>query len=54
MYWVRLKLEFPETKQFMEEDMDQECPRGKITVKEVIFFYNFRGKELRKKKISLL
>ena len=33
-----VKVNFPDTKQFMEEAMEQECLKEKITVEEVISF----------------
>ena len=33
------KTQFPNTKQFMEDLMDEECLKEKISVDEVIFFF---------------
>ena len=40
-----VKVQFPETKQFIEECIEQECLKENISVEEVIFFYNSRSKE---------
>ena len=41
-----VKVQFPETKQFIEECIEQECLKENISVEEVFFFYNSRSKEL--------
>ena len=46
-----VKTQFPNTKQFMEDLMDEECLKEKISVDEVIFFYKSRSKELAQKNI---
>ena len=45
-----VKVQFPETKQFIEECIEQECLKENISAEEVIFFYNSRSKELAQKK----
>ena len=41
-----VKVQFPETKQFIEKCIEQECLKENISVEEVFFFYNSRSKEL--------
>ena len=38
-----------ETKEFIEEGLEQECPKENISVEDVIFFYKPRSKELAQK-----
>ena len=45
-----VKVQFPETKQFMEEAMEQECLKKKRLRLKRQFFYKFRSKELAQKK----
>ena len=45
-----IKVQFLETKQFIEECIEQECLKENISAEEVIFFYNSRSKELAQKK----
>ena len=41
----KVSVEFPETKQFTEEHLEQKCLKENISVKEVIyFFYKRRSK----------
>ena len=40
-----VKSRFPETQEFIENTLREECEREKITADEVIF-YKFRSKEL--------
>ena len=40
-----IKSRFPETQEFIENTLLEECGKGKITADEVIF-YKFRSKEL--------
>ena len=37
---------YPETKQFIDNMMDEEYQKKKISVDEVIFFYKSKSKEL--------
>ena len=46
-----IKNEYPETKKFIENLMDEECQKEKISADEVIFFYKSRSKELAQKNI---
>ena len=46
-----LKDQFPGTKQFIEDLIDEECLKGKISADEVIFFFKSRSKELAEKNI---
>ena len=46
-----VKNEYPETKKFIENLMDEECQKEKISADEVIFFYKSRSKELAQKNI---
>ena len=39
-----VKVQFPETKQFIEECIEQECLKENISAEEVFFFYNSRSK----------
>ena len=45
-----IKVQFLETKQFIEECIEQECLKENISAEEVIFFYNSGSKELAQKK----
>ena len=40
-------VKFPNTKQFIDDAMEEECQKGRITADELIF-YKPRSKELRK------
>ena len=46
-----VKDQFPDTKQFIEDSIDQECLKENISADEVIFFYKSRSKELAQKNI---
>ena len=46
-----VKVQFPETKEFIEERLEQECLEENISAEEVIFFYKPRSKELAQKNI---
>ena len=46
-----VKTQFPDTKQFIEDSIDQECLKENISADEVIFFYKSRSKELAQKNI---
>ena len=46
-----VKVQFPETNQFIEECLEQQCLKGNISVEEVIFFYKSSSKELAQKNI---
>ena len=46
-----VKTKFPETKQFIDNTMEDECQKEKISADEVIFFYKSRSKELAQKNI---
>ena len=48
-----VKSRFPETQEFIENTLLEECEKGKITADEVIF-YKFRSKELAWIKIFVL
>ena len=39
-----VKTQFPETKQFIEDSIEQECQKEKITADEVIFFTSLEAK----------
>ena len=41
----------PEMKQFIENTMEGECQKEKVSADEVIFFYKPRSKELAQKNI---
>ena len=45
-----VKVQFPETKQFIEECIEQECLKENISAEVVIFFHNSRSKESGQKK----
>ena len=46
-----VKTKFPETKHFIDNTMEDECQKEKISADEVIFFYKSRSKELAQKNI---
>ena len=46
-----VKTQFPDTKQFIEDSIDQECLKENISADEVIFFCKSRRKELAQKNI---
>ena len=48
-----VKSKFPETQEFIDDTLKEECEKEKITADEVIF-YKFRGKELAWKNIFVL
>ena len=48
-----VKSRFPETKEFIDDTLSDECEKEKITADEVIF-YKFRSKELALKNIFVL
>ena len=48
-----IKSRFPETQEFIENTLLEECGKGNITADEVIF-YKFRSKELAWIKIFVL
>ena len=48
-----VKSKFPETQEFIDDTLKDECEKEKITADEVIF-YKFRGKELAWKNIFVL
>ena len=39
-----VKEQFPDTKQFIEDSIDQECLKENISADEVIFFTSLEGK----------
>ena len=41
-----VKTKYPETKQFIDNTMEEACQKEKVYVDEVIFFYKSRSKEL--------
>ena len=43
--WNAVKSRFPDTKEFIDDTLKEECEKGTITADEVIF-YKFRSKEL--------
>ena len=45
-------VKFPNTKQFIDDAMEEECQKGRITADELIF-YKPRSKELAQKNIFL-
>ena len=57
--WLRIawkvlgavKEKFPDTKQFIEDLIDEECQKEKIYADEVIFFTVLEAKELAQKNI---
>ena len=46
-----VKERFPDTKQFIEDLIDEECQKEKIFANDVIFFFKSRSKELAQKNI---
>ena len=47
-----VKVQFPQTKEFIEERLEQECSKENISAKKVIFlFYMPRSKKLAQKNI---
>ena len=46
-----VKEKFPDTKQFIEDLIDEECQKEKIYADEVIFFTVLEAKELAQKNI---
>ena len=46
-----VKTKFPETKQFIDNTMEDGCQKEKISADEAIFFYKSRWKELAQKNI---
>ena len=48
-----VKSKFPETQEFIDDTLKDECEKEKITADEVIF-YKFRSKELAWKNIFVL
>ena len=46
-----VRIHFPDTKQFIEDSIDQECLKENISADEVIFFCKSRRKELAQKNI---
>ena len=46
-----VKVHFPETKEFIEERLEQEYLEENISAEEVTFFYKPRSKELAQKNI---
>ena len=48
-----VKSRFPDTKEFIDDTLKEECEKEKITADEVIF-YKFRSKELAWKNIFVL
>ena len=45
------RVQFPDTKQFIEDSIKQECLKENISADEVIYFYKPRSKELAQKNI---
>ena len=44
-----VKTKYPETKQFIDDTMEEECQKEKISAEEVIFFTSLKAKsQLRK------
>ena len=48
-----VKTKFPETNEFIDDTLKEECEKEKITADEVIF-YKFKSKELAWKNIFVL
>ena len=48
-----VKSRFPDTKEFIDDTLKEECEKEKVTADEVIF-YKFRSKELAWKNIFVL
>ena len=48
-----VKTEYPETKKFIENLMDEECQKENISADEVFFFFS-RSKELAQKSFLVL
>ena len=48
-----IKSRFPDTKEFIDDTLKEECEKEKVTADEVIF-YKFRSKELAWKNIFVL
>ena len=48
-----VKSRFPETQEFIENALQEECEKGKITTNEVIF-YKFKSKKLARINIFVL
>ena len=42
--WEAVKVKFSETKQFIDNTMEDECQNRKISADEVIFFTNLEAK----------
>ena len=41
-----VSVEFPETKQFIEENLEQKCLKENVLVEEIFFFNKPKSKEL--------
>ena len=48
-----VKSRFPDTKEFIDDTLKEECEEEKMTADEVVF-YKFKSKELAWKKIFVL
>ena len=48
------RIRFPDTKQVIEDLIEEECLKEKISGNEAIFFYKSRSKELTQKNIFIL
>ena len=46
-----VRVKFPETKKFIDDTVEDECLKEKISAEEVIFFYKSKSKELAQKNI---
>ena len=49
-----VKVQFPETTQFIVEYLEQECLKENISAEEVILFYKPRSKDLAQKILTIL
>ena len=46
-----VKIRYPETKQFIDDSIEDECRKEKISAEEVILFYKSTSKELAQKNV---
>ena len=46
-----VKIKFPETKKFIDDTMEDECQKEKISAEEVIFFTSQKNSELAQKNV---
>ena len=49
-----VKTQFPDTKKFIEDSIDQECLKENISVDEVIFFTSLEAKSFLRKTFFIL